>query len=63
MERMYIYPADLVILTGKKYNACYKMYHLLLDCLGKSKKKKLTIREYCRLEEVDEKEVREYLKG
>lgn len=60
--RIFIYPADLTILTGKSYRRCWQMYHNLLDCLGKDKKKKLTIQEYCKLEDVSEDEVKKILK-
>lgn len=56
-KRIFLYPADLVILTGKAYKTCWRNYRTLADCLGKAKGKKITIAEYCRLEEVPEPEV------
>lgn len=60
-KRIFLYPADLMILTGKSYRSCFRLYHTLLDCLGKSKNKKLTIGEYCELESVKEEEVKKQL--
>lgn len=61
-NRIFLYPADLITLTGKSYATCYRIYRNLLDCQGKDKKKKLTIREYCKLEDVSEDEIKKALK-
>lgn len=60
-KRIFLYPADLMVITGKSYSTCFRLYHTLLDCLGKPSKKKLTIREYCELESVKEDEVKKQL--
>lgn len=62
-QRLFIYPADLVLLTGKSVRSCYRMYRTLLDCVGKDPKKrqKLTFKEYCTEEGLDETEVRKHL--
>lgn len=61
-QRIFIYPKDLAILTGKSYvNAC-RIYRILKDCMGKPKKSKITVKEYCTYEGVSETEVKEALK-
>lgn len=60
-KRIFLYPSDIAVLTGKHYKTCCRIYHTLLDCLGKDKKSKITIREYCRLEDVKEDEVKKAL--
>lgn len=60
-KRIFLYPADLMVLTGKTYITAYRNYRMLLDCLGKKRKGKLTIKDYCRLEDITEEEVRQAL--
>ena len=59
--RLFLYPRDIANLNGWSYNYAYRVYRTLVDSLGKEKGKRITIPEYCKLEDVKEDEVRRAL--
>jgi len=61
---MYLVPHDIMALEGyKSYQRALDYYHTLLAIAGKEKKHRLTIGEYAKLQQVEEKEVREFLES
>jgi hypothetical protein len=59
--RIYIYISDLMLLTGQSQPTCWRRYHHLKSLLKKSTDQKLTIQEYCQLENINESLVLEKL--
>lgn len=56
--RLFIYPKDIVILTGKQYLAAWRSWNSILAAYGKTKQQGLTIKDYCLYCGLDESEVR-----
>jgi hypothetical protein len=60
--RLFLYPKDLVILTGKSIDTCREMYNLLLTTLGKTKLQGLSIIDYSKYTEIPIEEIKKVLK-
>uniref|UniRef100_UPI00404982CE hypothetical protein n=1 Tax=Gelidibacter sp. TaxID=2018083 RepID=UPI00404982CE len=57
MKRLCIYPADVVLLTGKSDSYARRLIRVIKKDKGKNKKQLLTIREFCDYMHLDVKEV------
>lgn len=57
MQRIFIYPSDLQILTGQTPTWCRIILNRIRDAYGKQRHQHITIREYCKYENVDYDEV------
>jgi hypothetical protein len=53
-HRIFLEIADLRVLTNLSDPSCYRRYHLYKDILGKKRNQKITIREYCKLEGIED---------
>lgn len=60
--RIFIYPKDIAIITGKHITTARIIYNKLLDSLSKTKFQGLTIKEYCTHTGSDEKLIASLLK-
>lgn len=53
-HRIFLDVSDLQLLTNKSKTQCYRMYKLYKDILGKNKRQRITIQEYCKLEGIED---------
>ncbi len=53
-HRIFIEVADLQVLSNRSLSQCYRTYQLYRDILGKKKDQSVTIREYCKLEGIED---------
>lgn len=53
-HRIFIEAADLQVLNNRSLSQCYRTYQLYRDILGKKKDQSITIREYCKLEGIED---------
>ena len=60
--RLFLYPKDLAILTGKSIDTCREMYNHLLAVLNKTRLQGLTISEYSEYTRIPIEEIKKVLK-
>jgi hypothetical protein len=60
--RVFIYPSDIQILTGRTIRYAQIVYNQILDSYGKTKDKGLTIKDYCLFHGLDVDEINTILK-
>lgn len=53
-HRIILEVSDLHILSNRSMSQCYRTYQLYRDMLGKQKEQSITIREYCKLEGIED---------
>jgi hypothetical protein len=53
-HRIILEVSDLCVLTNRSMSQCYRTYQLYRDMLGKQKEQSITIREYCKLEGIED---------
>jgi hypothetical protein len=68
--RVFIYPVDIQLLTGKHINTARRIYNYVLDAYGKierdsnmkiKKKQPLTITDYCNYHGLDEEQIKDII--
>lgn len=60
--RLYIYPKDIAVILGKSYPTALREYQRIKFLLKKSKEDKITIKEYCKINDLEFLEVEKSLK-
>jgi hypothetical protein len=63
MTRIFLYPKDLQILTGRSIRHCQMAYNQILDAFGKDKKKGLLVKDYAIYHGISEEDIAQKLKG
>jgi hypothetical protein len=53
MTGIFLTTKDLQIITGKSYPTAWRYLQLIKDSIGKTKSQKVTLREYCKYENID----------
>lgn len=61
MERLCIYPKDIVIITGKSERYARKLLHELKQELGKKPNQFITIKEFSEFAGLNEEEINEII--
>lgn len=59
--RIFIYPSDIQVLTGKSIETCRKLYQSIKDSFEIKPEGLLTIKKYCEYYDLDEKLIQEII--
>lgn len=67
MKGIFVEIKDVMILEDLSYQQAFRKLRTVRDCLGKKKKNKVTVREYCESEQITEEDFKKaidnYYKG
>ena len=57
LQRIFLYPKDIMCITGKSYSTALRLYSRIRQHYAKSANALITIREFCRYMGIDPKDL------